>query len=142
VLDWNTYSAGHPDWFQTDFIHLRPAGGAAIASWLHQAIADTLAPPAAPPPPRSTLAVVTPHAIFGRVGVRFNRHLQAGGGAAPLRWRTTGVSLRKAGLHLLANGQLTGRPAHAKTFALPLEVTDADGSAVNVTVTLTVKRRR
>ena len=141
VLDWNSYSAAHPDWFQTDFIHLRPAGGAAIASWLHQAIADTLAPPPPPPPPPSSLAVVLPHKLVGHVGVRFTRHLQAGGGAAPLRWRTTGISLRKAGLHLLASGELTGRPAHAKTFTLPLEVIDAHGSTVNVTVKLTVKRR-
>ena len=52
VLDWNSYSAAHPDWFQTDFIHLRPAGGLAIAAWIHQAIADTLAPP---PTPRAEL---------------------------------------------------------------------------------------
>ena len=50
VLDWNSYSAAHPEWFQTDFIHLRPAGGLAIATWIHQAIADTLAPPTSPPP--------------------------------------------------------------------------------------------
>lgn len=141
VLDWNSYSANHPDWFQTDFIHLRPAGGAAIATWLHQAIADTLAPPPPPPPPASSLAVVMPQRMVGHVGVRFARHLQAGGGAAPFRWRTTGISLRRAGLHLLASGELIGRPAHARTFALPLQVVDADGSSLNVTVTLTVKRR-
>jgi hypothetical protein len=142
VLDWNSYSAAHPDWFQTDFIHLRPAGGTAIATWIHQAIADTLAPPPPPPAPASRKAplVVSPQTMVGHVGVRFARHLRAGGGAAPLRWRTTGGSLRKAGLHLLAGGELTGRPARARTFTVPLEVTDAGGSTAKVTVKLTVKR--
>ena len=48
VLDWNAYSANHPEWYQTDYIHLVPAGGVAIAAWIHQAILDALAPPAAP----------------------------------------------------------------------------------------------
>ena len=25
ILDWNSYSAAHPDWYQTDFIHLMPS---------------------------------------------------------------------------------------------------------------------
>ena len=142
VLDWNSYAASHPEWFQTDFIHLRPEGGVAIAAWIHQAIADTLSPPAqpAPPPARATPLVLPAQSLVGRVGVRFDRHLRAGGGSAPLRWRTSGMALRRAGLHLLANGELTGRPARARTFALPLEVTDAGGSTATLTVTLTVKR--
>jgi hypothetical protein len=141
VLDWNGYASPHPDWFQTDFVHLRPAGGAAIAAWLRQAIADAQLPAPAPPAPaQSRLSVATPHALVGRVGVQFARRLRAGGGAAPLRWRTTNASLRRAGLHLLADGELTGRPAHAKTFAVPLEVTDANGATATITVTLRVKR--
>ena len=139
MLDWNSYAGAHPEWFQTDFIHLRPAGGLAIATWIHQAIDDTLAPPA-PPPSTGTPLVVPVQAMVGRVGVHFDRHLHAGGGTAPFRWRTTGVSLRKAGLHLLANGDLTGRPGHARTFTLPLQVTDAGGSTAKVTVAFTVKR--
>jgi hypothetical protein len=142
VLDWNAYAGGHPEWFQTDFIHLRPAGGIAIATWIHQAIADTLSPPPPPPPapPRETLSVVSPHRLVGHVGIRFDRHLHAGGGAGPLRWRTVGRSLHKAGLHLLASGELTGRPLRARTFAVPLVVTDAGGSTAKVVVTLTVRR--
>ena len=142
VLDWNSYSAAHPEWFQTDFIHLRPAGGVAIATWIHQAIADILSPPPPPPPARDTALVVPAQTMVARVGVRFDRRLRAGGGTAPLRWRTRGASLRKARLHLLARGELTGTPTHASTFALPLEVTDADGSTANVTVTFTVKPTR
>ena len=143
VLDWNSYSAAHPEWFQTDFIHLRPAGGVAIATWIHQAIADILSPPPPPPPPAQDTALVVPaQTMVARVGVRFDRRLRAGGGTAPLRWRTRGASLRKARLHLLARGELTGTPTHASTFTLPLEVTDADGSTANVTVTFTVKPTR
>ncbi len=139
VLDWNSYSAGHPDWFQTDFIHLRAAGGVAIATWLHQAIIDTLSPPPPPPSSRDTPLVVRAQQLVGHVGVRFDRRLRAGGGAAPFRWRTTGASLRRAGLHLLASGELTGTPTRARTFAVPLEVRDADGSTAKITVTFTAR---
>src|SRR5205085_12173880 len=89
VLDWNAYSAPHPDWYQTDSIHLVPAGGVAIAGWLRQAIADTLSPP---PPPRPTLTVPANQKLRARVGVRFARRLRAGTAAAPLRWRTTSAA--------------------------------------------------
>jgi hypothetical protein len=138
VLDWNAYSARHPEWFQTDFIHLTAAGGSAIAPWIHQAIMDTLSPP--PPPPRATSLVVSTRRMVGRVGVRFDRHLHATGGTAPLHWRTTSASLHRAGIHLLASGELVGRPAHAKRFAVPLEVTDARGSKARATVVLSVQR--
>jgi hypothetical protein len=140
VLDWNSYAAGHPEWFQTDFVHLRPLGGTAIAAWIHQAIMDTLSPPPLPPPSRDTALVVSTRTLVARVGVRFDRRLHASGGTAPLRWRTTGASLRGAGIHLLASGELIGRPAHARTLTVPLEVTDAGGSSARATVTLTVSR--
>jgi hypothetical protein len=44
VLDWNSFSSPHLEWYQTDWIHLRPEGGVAIATWIRQAIADTLSP--------------------------------------------------------------------------------------------------
>jgi hypothetical protein len=138
ILDWNTYSARHPEWFQTDFIHLTAAGGSAIAPWIHQAIMDALSPPP-PPPPRGKPLVVSTRRMVGRVGVHFDRRLRASGGTAPLRWRTTGVSLHRAGIHLLASGELIGRPAHARTVAVPVVVTDARGSKARGTVTLTVK---
>ena len=80
--------------------------------------------------------------MVGHVGVRFDHRLRAGGGAAPLRWRTTGDTLRKARLHLLAGGELTGRPTHASKLVVPLQVTDANGSTATLTVTVTVKPSR
>jgi hypothetical protein len=138
VLDWNAYSSPHPDWYQTDFIHLRPAGGVAIATWLRQAITNAFAPP---PPPDPALVVDPTQKLLVRVGRNVQRALQAGGGTAPLHWSTTNATLRRAGLHLLANGSLVGRPRHAGTFAVPLKLTDADGSSAGVQVTLVVKPR-
>jgi hypothetical protein len=140
VLDWNTYSSTHPDWYQTDFVHLRPAGGVAIASWLRQAIANAFAPP--PPPPDPALVVPTHQRLLTRVGAHVTRSLSAAGGTAPLRWSATNATLHRAGLHLLANGRLVGRPRHAGTFTVPLKLTDADGSSTGVVVTLVVKPRR
>ena len=139
VLDWNSYSSAHLDWYQNDFIHLMPAGGIAIATWIRQAIADTLAPP---PPPDPALIVPARQPIHGHVGIRVDRRLHASGGTSPLRWHTTGLSLRRARLHLLANGKLVGTPTHAGTFSLPVEVTDARGSAAHLTVVLTVGSAR
>ena len=135
ILDWNRYSAGHPEWYQNDFIHLMPAGGVAIASWLHAAIVDTLHPDPA-------LVVPAREPLRGRVGVRVDHRLRASGGTAPLSWRTTGLALHRAGLHLLAGGVLTGTPTHAGAFSLPLAVTDARGSIAHVTVALTVRSTR
>ncbi len=94
VLDWNSYSAGHPEWYQNDFIHLMPAGGVAIATWIRQAITNTLNPP--PPRPLDpALVVAGRQAIRGHVGVRVDRHLRATGGTAPLRWHTRGRSSQR-----------------------------------------------
>ena len=44
LVDWHGYAQGHRDWFQTDNLHLLPAGGAGIATLLHQAgLAEPLA---------------------------------------------------------------------------------------------------
>ena len=99
VLDWNAYSSSHPEWYQTDFIHLVPAGGVAIAAWLHQAIMDALAPAPPPPPPspkpqqppkRSTLVVKGTRTLVARVGRRVDRRLRAAGGVGTLHWSTVG----------------------------------------------------
>jgi hypothetical protein len=140
VLDWNAYSSGHPEWYQTDLIHLVPAGGVAIATWLHQAILDALAP--APPPPRpSALVVKGKRTLLARVGAKVDRRLQAAGGVGPVRWLTVGPSLRRAKLHLLAHGELRGRPTRPGIYGLQLEVIDATGSRAQVTIRFTVRPR-
>lgn len=42
VLDWNAYSASHPDWFQTDGVHLTGDGPRAFARFIHAGIMSTL----------------------------------------------------------------------------------------------------
>jgi hypothetical protein len=138
VLDWNAYSSPHPDWYQTDYIHLRPAGGVAIATWLRQAIANAFVPVA---PPDPALVVDPTQKLLLRLGHHVERALRGGGGTAPLHWSTTDATLEQTGLHLLANGSLVGRPKHAGIFDVPLKLTDADGSTAGVRVTLVVKPR-
>jgi hypothetical protein len=138
VLDWNAYSSPHEDWYQTDYVHLRPAGGVAIAMFIRKGIADAFAPP---PPPDPALVVNVPRRLATRVGAHFTRSLSATGGTAPLRWSATNGTLRRAGLHLSAGGTLTGRPKHAGRFTVPLKLSDADGSSTAVVVTLVVKPR-
>jgi len=145
VLDWNTYSSAHPEWYQTDDIHLVPAGGVAIAAFIHQAILNALAPPAAAPQPKPkqpTLVVKVKRTLVGRVGRRFDRRLKASGGVGQLRWLATGRALRQAKLHLLAGGVLRGRPSRPGTHWLNLEVVDSKGASAHVTIRFTVRPRR
>jgi Putative Ig domain len=138
VLAWNGYSSAHLDWYQTDGIHLVPDGGLAIATFIRQAIAAALAPPP-PPPPAPTLDVPANQALRAQVGVALDRQLRTGT-ATGLQWRTSSGVLQRAGLHLSASGEVTGTPARAGVFTLPLEVSDADGTTARVTVALTVAR--
>ena len=137
VLDWNTFSAGHPDWYQTDAIHLTPAGGVAIAGWIHQAIADALAPPPPPPPP-IVITVPSRQRMRARVGVPFHGQLV---GSSALHWRTVASTLRKTRLHLSAGGAITGTPSRAGTFSVPLTVSASGGASESVTVSIRVRGR-
>jgi hypothetical protein len=137
VLDWNRYSAGHRDWYQDDLIHLMPAGGVAIASWIHQAVEDALAPTPAP----AALTVPERQRMRARVGVPFQGQLSPGRGNSTLRWRTTASTLRRTRLHLSARGAITGTPSRAGTFSVPLTVSSAGGATERVTVSITVRAR-
>jgi hypothetical protein len=137
VLDWNRYSAGHRDWYQDDLIHLMPAGGVAIASWIHQAVEDMLAPTPAP----AALTVPVRQRMRARVGVPFQGQLSSGRGNSTLRWRTAVSTLRRTRLHLSARGAITGTPSRAGTFSVPLTVSSTGGATERVTVSITVRAR-
>ena len=139
LLDWNAYSAAHPDWYQTDGIHLVPAGGIAIAAWLNHAIFAALAAPAATRAP--VLAARRGQSVVVRAGSRVDRRLRAVGGVAPLHWLSTGRILHRMQLHLLASGELRGRPTRPGSYRVPVEVVDAVGTHVQVTVRITIRRR-
>lgn len=141
VLDWNAYSSPHPDWYQTDSIHLLPAGGLAIAGWLHQAIVQALAPaPPTPSQPARALAAARNTTLVVHAGRRVRRRLHAVGGVGPLRWVTRGRALHRLRLHLLARGELEGRPTRPGRYRLPLMVVDARGTVARVTIRVTVRR--
>lgn len=98
LVDWDGYAQGHGDWFQTDSLHLMPAGGTGIATLLHDALAEPLA--------------LAPHATLPTVqrGRRYLAHLddaRAGGS-----WRIVSGRLPQ-GLHLAASGLVSGRPLQA-----------------------------
>jgi hypothetical protein len=142
VLDWNAYSSPHAEWYQTDGIHLLPAGGLAIATWLHQAIEAALAPAPAVGPPRAvrTLAAARNRALVVHAGRHVTRRLHAVGGVGPFRWLTHGRALHRVKLHLLARGELEGRPTRPGRYRLPLLVVDATGAVAHVTIRVTVRR--
>jgi hypothetical protein len=50
VADWNTYSAGRPDWFEGDGVHLTLAGSTALAVFIQRTLRSTvqLVPDASP----------------------------------------------------------------------------------------------
>lgn len=124
VPDWNVYSRSHPDWFQDDGIHLEPAGGMALATFLHQAIVQTLAKPL-------PIEVRPTDLVAARVGHPYSVQLHAEFGAPPYRFRVVSGALPR-GLMLAANGLLHGTAMHAGGGALVLHVTDAHGRVSTV----------
>ncbi|MGN6798332.1 MAG: hypothetical protein ACTHKS_09290, partial [Gaiellaceae bacterium] len=98
--------------------------------------------PAIAAAPRRLLVVNVKRTFVSRVGKKFDRRLTASGGVGQLRWLATGRALRQAKLHLLAGGVLRGRPSHAGTHLLRLEVVDSRGSTAHVTIRFTVRPRQ
>jgi hypothetical protein len=76
VLDWVSYSAGHPQWFEGDGLHLTPSGSAALAHLI--GLAGPLAAPpravlvpscpVAPPAAAGALAALSDLAVTPRRG--------------------------------------------------------------------------
>jgi hypothetical protein len=125
-VDWNTYSQPHPEWFQSDGIHLTESGSPAMAAFIHTALARVLLKPAAKR--RAPLHMVTttlPEAHRGKV---YGFLLKAAGGRRPYFW--TLPRRLPHGLRLRASGWIGGKPmTHAGTFAVVLRVRDAAGAA-------------
>jgi peptidoglycan/LPS O-acetylase OafA/YrhL len=57
IVDWHGLSDGHPDWFESDGIHLRQRGAQAYANQLGGALP---APEPPPPPPTTTTSTEPP----------------------------------------------------------------------------------
>ena len=110
LVDWDAYSEGHGDWFQTDNLHLMPAGGTGIATLLHAALASPLTLPS-----HATLPAA-------RRGTAYQARLA---GPAGGRWQVLSGSLPQ-GLRLAADGTVSGRATQAGSFAAALLFRSAD----------------
>ena len=132
VIDWNAYSRGHPEWFQTDGVHLVALGANAMATFIHKAlvtggIAIT---------PLLVLTTVLPASQHGHL---YTTHLQATAGLPPYRW--TLLERAPAGLHLEANGLVEGAPrARPGRYTFNVRVNDASGYTATRRLTLRVSR--
>lgn len=123
VIDWNLYSRDHPDWFQSDGIHMLEAGSDAMATLIHEKL---LAAGVAVPPP----VVATTSLPAARAGHRYAVTLHAKSGRKPYRWAALGRVPR--GLHMSPAGRLWGVPRGADVhgvYTLIFRVTDATGQS-------------
>jgi hypothetical protein len=141
VLDWDALARDQPGWLQPDGIHLTPPGAEAMASMIEDALVQLgVAPKAAPPPPpRRALSIASRSLPTAHAGRRYAVRLRAVGGKAPYRWARTAGSIAP-GLHLTANGRLTGVPRKDGTFRLRVRVVDGAGTARTRILSLRVVR--
>lgn len=130
IVDWDHYSHEHWSWFQGDGIHLVYPGALALAGLLNQALAQATSPPA----PLRPVEAQLPPAVVGK---QYSTHLAAESGTAPYRWRSTSGALPR-GLHLLADGTISGIPRRIARTRLVFQVTDARGAVATVRETLVV----
>jgi hypothetical protein len=133
IVDWDQFSHDRWSWFQGDGIHLVYPGALAMAGLLNQALVQATSPPA----PLRPVATQLPPAVVGK---QYSTHLAAESGTAPYRWRSTSGALPR-GLHLLADGTITGVPRRVARMRLVFQVTDARGSVATVRETLVVVAR-
>ena len=132
ILDWNTYSGNHPEWFQSDGIHLTGAGGERLAAFLHEGVIQALFAPA-------PIVVAPARLPIAYVGKPYTVKLTASGGEAPYHWRVTSGPL-PAGIHLVAGGLLHGRPRRATRLRVALQVIDARGVTATRRLELAIDR--
>jgi Putative Ig domain len=132
IVDWNVYSRSHPDWFQSDGIHLDYAGAVAMATLIHKALEK--AGVAAP-----DVRVKTSRLPAAIKGAAYSARLVGAAGIAPYRWSL--LERAPAGLHLEANGTVRGRPRVAPgAYTFNVRITDSTGAASTRRLTLRVVR--
>lgn len=131
VIDWNLYSRSHPDWFQSDGLHLLADGSEAMATLIHERlVADGVA---APP-----VRVTTTALPVGKRGRPYSTRLAASAGVTPYRWSL--LERAPAGIHLRANGLVVGKPrARPGRYAFDVRVRDSSGYEATRRLTLRVR---
>ena len=129
IIDWERASHDHYSWFQGDGIHLVYDGAVAMATLLNASLKEAVAAP---------LAISTQALPVAYVELPYIARLEATGGNGPYSWRITSGPLPR-GLHLLADGRITGEPRRSGRFAIVLQATDRYGKRVVQRETLLIK---
>jgi Putative Ig domain len=132
VIDWNVYSRSHPDWFQTDGLHLLYPGALAMATLIHKSLLT--AGVAVPPVRVSTTTLPLAYA-----GKPYRARLVATSGIAPYRWSL--LERAPSGIHLEANGSVVGTPrVRVGRYTFNVRVKDSAGSTATRRLTLRIAR--
>lgn len=136
-VDWNTYAQAHPEWFQSDGIHLLEPGSIGMATYIHTALARVLL--TTPAKARRPLRMLTTHLPDARKGKPYGIKLAVTGGRQPYFWTLPHKLPR--GLRLRPSGWLGGAAlAHPGTYAVVLRVRDAAGTTVTRRFSLRIHR--
>src|ERR671938_1296583 len=142
VVDWNLYSRSHPDWFQSDGIHLVGAGAQAMATLVHKTLVQlgvAPSPKGSRSKPGSAVRVATSRLPAATVGKRYSAKLSATGGRRPYYWSFPRKPPK--GLHLRPTGWIFGTPkGRAGRFTLPVRVRDVLGKTAQARLVLRVRR--
>lgn len=130
AIDWNVYSRSHPDWFQSDGLHLTDTGAEAMATLIHKSlVAAGIAAP--------DVRVQTSRLPAARRGASYSARLVGAAGIAPYRWSL--LERAPAGIHLEANGLIEGRARGAVgAHTFNVRITDASGTSSTRRLTLRV----
>lgn len=130
VIDWNLYSRSHPDWFQTDGLHLLRPGADGMATLIHKSL--VAAGIAAKPARITTTTLPAAHR-----GKPYKTRLAAVAGITPYKWSL--LERAPAGIHLEANGTVMGTPrAKAGRYTFNVGVRDSAGSLSTRRLTLRI----
>ena len=142
VVDWNLYSRSHPDWFQSDGLHLAGPGPQAMATLVHKTLVQlgvARSPKGSRTKPGTAVRVATTRLPAATVGKRYSAKLSATGGRRPYYWSFPRRPPK--GLHLRPTGWIFGTPrGRAGTFALPVRVRDVLGKTAQARLVLRVHR--
>jgi Putative Ig domain len=132
VIDWNMYSRSHPDWFQSDGLHLLAAGAEGMATLIHNTlVGDGVAPR---PVAITTSSLPAAHRLR-----RYTSQLRATGGVGPFKWSL--LERAPAGLHLLASGVIQGKArANPGNYVFDVHVVDAGGDSETRDLTIRITR--
>lgn len=119
VVDWNSYSRTHPEWFQPDAVHLQAAGVLALAALVHRSLVRAGIDGPVLPPIEVSLKFPT-----AAITVGFEATLTASGGSRPYRWTVHGLP---PGLTLKRSGEIKGPAFPDGSYTLIATARDAHG---------------